>query len=166
MFLPVSHDLRSPLTLLRGYTTMLEMVGNLNEQQTNYVNKMINNIENMTRLVNNLLDLGRIDTGIGLKLGKASLSDIMDSVVSSLKPQADQKNITLDFETLLQSSLVLEADSELLKRTFYNLIENAIKYTSLGGQVSGVYKVNDGVLVVEIRDTGIGIASNRSSSYV
>ena len=154
----VSHDLRSPLTLLRGYTTMLEMVGNLNEQQTNYVNKMINNIENMTRLVNNLLDLGRIDTGIGLKLGKASLSDIMDSVVSSLKPQADQKNITLDFETLLQSSLVLEADSELLKRTFYNLIENAIKYTSLGGQVSGVYKVNDGVLVVEIRDTGIGIA--------
>ena len=54
----VSHDLRSPLTLMRGYATMLEMVGELNEQQQGYVKKIISGVENMSRLVNNLLDLG------------------------------------------------------------------------------------------------------------
>ncbi len=64
----VSHDLRSPLTLMRGYVTMLQMVGELNEQQKNYTRKIISGVENMTRLVNNLLDLGRIDAGIGLQI--------------------------------------------------------------------------------------------------
>src|SRR5690606_9266697 len=60
----VSHDLRSPLTLMRGYATMLEMVGELNEQQVSYVRKIIGGVESMSRLVNNLLDLGRIEAGI------------------------------------------------------------------------------------------------------
>ena len=64
----VSHDLRSPLTLMRGYVTMLTMVGELNEQQKNYTRKIITGVENMTRLVNNLLDLGRIDAASDCKL--------------------------------------------------------------------------------------------------
>ena len=64
----VSHDLRSPLTLMRGYATMLQMVGDLNEQQKGYVRKIVSGVENMTRLVNNLLDLGRIEAGIGLQI--------------------------------------------------------------------------------------------------
>ncbi len=54
----VSHDLRTPLTLMRGNATMLQMVGELNEQQKNYIKKITTGIESMTRLVNNLLDLG------------------------------------------------------------------------------------------------------------
>jgi signal transduction histidine kinase len=63
----VSHDLRSPLTLMRGYATMLEMVGELNEQQQGMSKKIISGVENMSRLVNNLLDLGRIDLALACK---------------------------------------------------------------------------------------------------
>jgi signal transduction histidine kinase len=63
----VSHDLRSPLTLIRGYATMLQMVGELNDQQRGYLNKIMIGVDNMSRLVNNLLDLGRIEAGLPVK---------------------------------------------------------------------------------------------------
>jgi signal transduction histidine kinase len=87
----VSHDLRSPLTLMRGYTTMLQMVGELNEQQKGYLRKIVLGVENMTRLVNNLLDLGRIEAGIGLQIEQVSIGDVIDRVVTTLMPQASQK---------------------------------------------------------------------------
>jgi len=89
----VSHDLRSPLTLMRGYATMLEMVGTLNEQQQSYVKKIVFGVENMTRMVNNLLDLGRIDAGVGLNLQMTPVADTVERVVSTLQPQAAQKNV-------------------------------------------------------------------------
>jgi two-component system NtrC family sensor kinase len=58
---------------MRGYTTMLELVGQLNEQQIGYVHKILGSVENMSRLVNNLLDLGRIEAGIGLRLEQVSV---------------------------------------------------------------------------------------------
>jgi len=64
--------------LMRGYATMLQMVGDLNEQQKGYVRKIVSGVENMTRLVSNLLDLGRIETGIGLQIDKVSLKEIVD----------------------------------------------------------------------------------------
>ena len=91
----VSHDLRSPLTLMRGYVTMLNMVGELNEQQKNYTRKIITGVENMTRLVNNLLDLGRIDAGIGLQIERVMAQDVIEQVLTSLQPQATQKSIQL-----------------------------------------------------------------------
>ncbi len=62
----VSHDLRYPLTTMRGYATMLEMVGELNEQQTGYVRKILSSVDGMNQLVTSLLDLGRIDAGVDL----------------------------------------------------------------------------------------------------
>src|SRR5512136_1907100 len=94
----VSHDLRSPLTLMRGYATMLEMVGQLNEQQTRYVRKIITGVESMSRLVNNLLDLGRIDAGVGLQLEMTPVHDVVERVVSGLQLQAAQKRIQLTTE--------------------------------------------------------------------
>ncbi len=91
----VSHDLRSPLTLMRGYATMLQMVGELNEQQKTYANKIVLGVENMTRLVNNLLDLGRIEAGIGLQVEKVTAGEVVAQVITSLQPQATQKNLQL-----------------------------------------------------------------------
>jgi signal transduction histidine kinase len=89
----VSHDLRSPLSLIRGYATMLEMVGDLNEQQTNYVRKIMGSIESMVCLVNNLLDLGRIEAGVGLRLGSYPVKDILETVVGAFQLQATQRQI-------------------------------------------------------------------------
>ncbi|HEX2998352.1 MAG TPA: histidine kinase dimerization/phospho-acceptor domain-containing protein, partial [Anaerolineales bacterium] len=84
----VSHDLRSPLTLMRGYATMLEMAGDLNEQQKSYTKMIVQGVDSMAKLVSNLLDLGRIDFGVGLQVEKVVILDILDRVVSSLQLQA------------------------------------------------------------------------------
>lgn len=155
----VSHDLRSPLTLMRGYATMLQMVGDLNDQQKGYVKKIVAGVENMSRLVNNLLDLGRIETGIGLQIEKVFVSEVSDEVINSLQLQAVQKDIRLTQELLSSDkNLVVEADRALIQQAMYNLVENAIKYTSVGGLVKVKVTSRSGSVVVEVHDTGIGIA--------
>jgi len=158
----VSHDLRSPLTLMRGYTTMLQMVGELNEQQKGYVAKIIAGVESMSRLVGNLLDLGRIEAGIGLKIEKISAVDILDKVIGSLQPQAGQKNIDLGQDKIatraVQRAITLFADPALLEQALYNLVENAIKYTPVGGKVKVDLQVRSTSAIFEVKDNGIGIA--------
>ncbi len=154
----VSHDLRSPLTLMRGYATMLEMVGEINEQQQGYVRKIVSGVENMSRLVNNLLDLGRIEIGVGLQVETVSIHDIIERVTGALQLQANQKNIALTVEPLKDVPSAIEADQALLHQGVYNLVENAIKYTPNGGKVSVRVHASQGSLTFEVKDNGIGIA--------
>jgi two-component system, OmpR family, phosphate regulon sensor histidine kinase PhoR len=162
----VSHDLRSPLTLMRGYATMLEMVGDLNEQQTSYVRKIVTGIESMTRLVTTLLDLGRIEAGVNLQSEMVPVQDVIERVVGSLQLQASQKQITISTEISPHTIPLVEADQALLQQALHNLVENAVKYTETGGQVT--IRVGPGPvsrpltspdrLLFEVSDTGIGIA--------
>jgi PAS domain S-box-containing protein len=155
----VSHDLRSPLTLMRGYATMLQMVGDLNEQQKGYVRKIVSGVENMTRLVNNLLDLGRIEAGIGLQIERVLVNEISGEVINSLQLQAVQKDIHLTQELVgPNKNMVIEADRALIQQAMYNLVENAIKYTAVGGQVKVRLENRNSTVLVEIHDSGIGIA--------
>ncbi len=154
----VSHDLRSPLTLMRGYATMLQMVGDLNEEQKKYVRKIISGVENMSRLVNNLLDLGRIEAGVGLRLEMVPVTEVIERVSSSLQLQAAQKNIQLLADLHQNSFPLLEADPALLQQAVYNLVENAIKYTPVGGQVTVTALAQPSSILFVVKDTGIGIA--------
>jgi PAS domain S-box-containing protein len=154
----VSHDLRSPLTLIRGYATMLQMVGELNEQQTSYAQKIISSVESMSRLVNNLLDLGRIEAGVGLQLEMVPVHDVLEKVVGGLQLQAAQKKIQLDLKYPDQTILLIEADQALLQQALHNLVENAIKYTEADGHVTVSLHSMDDRVIFEVRDTGIGIA--------
>jgi signal transduction histidine kinase len=154
----VSHDLRSPLTLIRGYSTMLQMVGELNDQQRGYLNKIMIGVDNMSRLVNNLLDLGRIEAGVGLQLEKKPVDEIVKNVTGLLQLQANQKQIQLNTEIPDQELPFIEADQALLQQALFNLVDNAIKYTDAGGKV--VVSVNISKTHVEyaVSDNGIGIA--------
>lgn len=155
----VSHDLRSPLTLMRGYTTMMAMVGELNDQQKSYVNKMVHGVEEMSRLVNNLLDLGRIESGIKLKLGKIRPETLVEQVINQLAPQANQKKINLTFEPLNEEQPVeMVADVALIQQALINLVDNAIKFTKVGGEIVVRLLLDDDRITFEVRDTGIGIA--------
>jgi PAS domain S-box-containing protein len=154
----VSHDLRSPLTLMRGYATMLEMVGDLNDQQANYVRKIIVGIESMSRLVNNLLDLGRIEADVGLQLQMVPVQDIIEQVTGVLSLQATQKRINLHVDIPQETPPVIEADQALLQQALQNLVENAIKYTPTRGDVWVSCSVRQGRMIFVIRDNGIGIA--------
>jgi signal transduction histidine kinase/HAMP domain-containing protein len=154
----VSHDLRSPLTLIRGYSTMLEMVGELNEQQDNYVKKIVGSVETMARLVNNLLDLGRIEAGVGLQLEMVPLREVLEKVIGSLQLVAAQKQIQLTLEDASHTTPLIEADQALLQQALSNVVENAIKYTNPGGKVNVRTLTHDNNVIFEISDTGIGIA--------
>ena len=153
----VSHDLRSPLTLMRGYATMLDTVGELNEQQQGYVKKIVTGVENMSRLVNNLLDLGRIEFGVGLQVENVPVLDIIERVTSALQLQALQKNIHLTVELPKDMPHAVEADQALLHQAVYNLVENAIKYTPQAGKVSIRTLSQPEYLIFAIEDSGIGI---------
>ena len=154
----VSHDLRSPLTLMRGYATMLEMVGQLNEQQNSYVRKIVAGVENMARLVNNLLDLGRIEAGVGLQLELVPIQDVIERVVSALQPQAAQKRIQMHVELSEQTIPLIEADHALLQQALQNLVENAVKYTRAEGRVTVRAHAAQDSMLFEVSDTGIGIS--------
>ncbi len=154
----VSHDLRSPLTLMRGYATMLEMVGALNEQQQGYVQKIIIGVENMSRLVNNLLDLGRIEVGVGLQLERLSILGLVEQATGSLQLQAGEKNITLVVDSAGIGQASIEADSALLQQAMYNLVENAIKYTPRDGRVEVRARLAQDSFWFDVQDNGIGIA--------
>jgi signal transduction histidine kinase len=154
----VSHDLRSPLTLMRGYATMMPMIGELNDQQKGYADKIISGVENMTRLVNNLLDLGRIELGVGLQLEKISPLEIVDQVSSGLQGHAKAKNIDFSIETSKKLPGLIDADQALLHQAVYNLVENAIKYTPENGSVALRVHASDSELFFDIEDSGIGIS--------
>ena len=153
----VSHDLRSPLTLMRGYATMLEMAGTLNDQQKSYAKMIVQGVDNMAKLVNNLLDLGRIDFGVGLQVESIPVLDILERVTSSLQMHAKQKNISLGVEIPKDMPHAIEADQALLHQALYNLVENALKYTSDGGEVMIQLQTLPSALIFAVKDSGIGI---------
>jgi len=154
----VSHDLRSPLTLMRGYATMLEMVGQLNEQQNNYVRKIISGVESMARLVNNLLDLGRIESGVGLQVETINVLDVVERVIGTLQLHAAQKRIQLSTEFPKDSTPLVEADQALLQQALHNLVENALKFTRSDGKVHVRVRIQPIGVVFEVIDNGIGIS--------
>ena len=153
----VSHDLRSPLTLMRGYATMLEMAGSLNDQQKNYAKMIVHGVDNMAKLVNNLLDLGRIDFGVGLQVESSPVLDVLERVTGSLQIQAKEKQISLGVEIPKDIPHAIEADQALLHQALYNLVENALKYTPEGGEVTVHLQTSASALTFAVQDSGIGI---------
>ncbi len=156
----VSHDLRSPLTLLRGYATMLELTASLSERQRQYLRQILQAVDSMAHLVNNLLDLGRIEAGVGLQLQSVSPEEVARRVVEAYKPKAQTKHIELTMEVAPDTPPMLEADEALLERALSNLVDNAIKYTPAEGRVTvrlSSLEGEEGVLFA-VEDTGVGIA--------
>ncbi|PWB56362.1 MAG: hypothetical protein C3F13_02150 [Anaerolineales bacterium] len=154
----VSHDLRYPLTTMRGYATMLEMVGELNEQQTGYVKKILTSVDGMNQLVTSLLDLGRIDAGVDLQLEMVPVQEVVDRVVGALQLQASQKQVVISSDISQHAIPLIEADYALLQQALHNLIENAVVYTEPRGKISVRVEPDKDQMVFTVVDTGIGIA--------
>jgi PAS domain S-box-containing protein len=155
----VSHDLRSPLTLMRGYATMVEMMGQLNEEQIKYLKRIEHGVDRMGHMVNNLLDLGRIESGL-LKWELVSILDLVKQVVGSLQYQAEQKKVELTGRYPAVEIPLLKLDPSLVTQAVHNLVENAIKYTEPGGKitVSLQLETQSASVLLSIQDTGIGIS--------
>jgi len=153
----VSHDLRMPLTLMRGYVKMLSMVGTTNSQQRDYIQKIMQSADQMARLVDNLLDLGRIEAGLGLKTEEVKLDEIIRDVVNSYRPQAITKQVALMTDVKEDMAAVM-VDPTLLRQAIANLVDNAINSTQADGRVMISADCKGGLLTIQVNDTGVGIA--------
>jgi two-component system phosphate regulon sensor histidine kinase PhoR len=154
----VSHELRTPLTTIKGYTeTLLE--GALKEEVASQFLQVIQkHADRLTKIVDDLLALSKIESKeFYLKWESLSLSELIDDVSDSVKEAAQKKEISIS-RSIIPSSLEVMGDRSYLEQVFINLLDNAIKYTPKGGEISiSAFEKGERNIQVEIRDNGIGI---------
>jgi signal transduction histidine kinase len=157
-----SHELRTPLTTIKNAVQLVlkGKTGEINETQVNFLTMAEKNINRLTNILNDLLDLSRIESGkVGMKFEEIELQGSIDFVLSSFRPQADGKQIHLEMEAPKDLPPVY-GDREKVEQILTNLIGNAIKFTPEDGKVVVSAKLLEGVrntVAVSVRDNGIGI---------
>ena len=157
----VSHDLRTPLASTRALIEALaDGVAEDPETQRRYLSSASRELEHLSRLVDDLFELARIDAGVlELTLEEASLHDMISDTISSFQPQAEQKGVRLLGEVSANADPVL-ANPPKLQRVLHNLVSNAIRHTPQDGTVILRAAPEGDVTRVEVSDTGEGIASD------
>jgi signal transduction histidine kinase len=152
----VTHDLRSPLTAITGFIDLLRDAGPLNEQQTEFVSHARQSTTKMRRLIDDLLDLAKIEAGLGASTKTCDLFTLAQEVVTELQGAAIQQHITLSVDKAGDIPEI-RGDPNRLRRAIANLVGNALKYTPEGGSVRVDLEANDGRVSVAVVDTGRGI---------
>lgn len=152
----VSHDLRSPLTAILGYVELIERVGPVNDQQKEFIHRVQISVHNITSLINDLLDLGRIEAGFDSTKELVHLSPIIHYSIDSLRKKAQEKLQTLQIVEPDELPPVL-ANPVRLRQMITNLVTNAIKYTPPNGEISVIAHAAGEQIILQVKDTGQGI---------
>lgn len=157
----VSHELRTPLTAIIGLGQLLQKkyYGKLNAKQTEYVQDILDSADHLLSLINDILDLTKIETGeIQVEPQKLKVRSLMENSLLMVKENAVRNRISLDLSV---SDSVLDSTIYVDKRRFtqilINLLSNAIKFTPRGGKVTVEARRREGGFEVAVSDTGIGI---------
>ncbi|MDX2160554.1 MAG: PAS domain-containing sensor histidine kinase [bacterium] len=158
----VSHDLRSPLTAMQGFANMLELglVGEINERQGQFIEKILAGIQQMTALVENIQDAGRFDPETGFYEMMRAPCDLMDLVAKVVKEHlipAEKQELTIA-SVIADDIPIISADANMLERALSNLMDNAIKYTPNGGKIEVHLYIREDQIRLEVRDNGLGIS--------
>lgn len=151
-----SHDLKNPLTAIMGYADLLLKFGALNDQQGEFVTRIQSASRQMLELVQDLLEMARLDMGIELKMEVLDAYDLLRSVGQEFKGQAETKGQTLHVAPL-DVPVPISADPNRIRQALRNLVGNAIKYTPRGGAVFLSATPHEDTVRLQVRDTGIGI---------
>lgn len=155
----VSHELRLPMTSIKGYTDLLRtgMVGPVNEQQQQFLNVIRNNVERMSVLVSDLSDTSRIESGrLKLNLAPVNLADALAEAAENMKAQVEGKQQTLTVNAPAALPPV-HADKARLQQILSNLLSNALKYSPSGAAIALAAEADGAHVRVSVRDTGYGI---------
>jgi two-component system NtrC family sensor kinase len=152
----VSHDLRSPLTSIYGFVSLIDRVGTINEQQADFIRHIQSSVHHITSLINDLMDLGRVESDYDIHMQEVNLKDIINKCVLNLDYQISEKmqelviSVPDDIPGILGNPLHLH-------RMLSNLLENAIKFTPPLGKISILCRSETDQLFLEISDNGPGI---------
>lgn len=152
----VSHDLRSPLTSVIGYTELVERAGSLNDNQREFLKRIQESVQHITSLINDLLELGSIEAGLDTRREFVHLDGILNYTLEMLQGQIKAKHINL--KTEIASALpALRANPVRLRQVLDNVVGNAIKYSHDQGEVTVAMRSEDDQIIVQVTDNGPGI---------
>lgn len=151
----VSHELKTPLTSISGYAEIIESGIAKSEDVPAFAGKIRAEAKRLVALVNDILELSRLDEKQGLgAMEHVPLLPMINAVIDTFRHIAQDKDLSLNIEG---SNAVVEGYPVLLRELFHNLIENAVKYTPAGGRVTVTLSQKNGCVTCSVADTGIGI---------
>jgi signal transduction histidine kinase len=151
----VSHELKTPLTVIRGYAETLTGEDVPAEVRRDFLDKVLANARRMQQLVDDLLDLSRIESGAwSPRPERLALAPLVQEVWSTLKPRADAARLTL---TTRIGDATVFADPQAARQVVLNVLDNSVRYTPDGGHVTVAALAEPGALRLDITDTGVGI---------
>ncbi len=154
----VSQDLRSPLTAIMGYVELLSRAGPVNELQQTFIDRITLSAQTISDEINDLLDLSRIESSTAeINYEHVQLPTIVDYALATVEGQVSAKQLTLDGDFADQLPPVW-GNARRIKQMIRNLLENAITFTPEHGAIRITLQLHDNLLLLEIADTGIGIA--------
>lgn len=158
-FTNISHELRTPLTLIADPVNYIIHDDNLNSQQRSMLQIAQRNVLVLTQLVSEILDFRKVQNGkMELRLSDFNLSESMKQWIMLFSASAQKKHIAISMNT--PDTVMLRADQDKIERICYNLLSNALKYTSEGGEITLTAKEEGGRVMISVADNGCGISSD------
>jgi PAS domain S-box-containing protein len=155
----LTHDLRSPLTAIQGSLRLLPQLGQLNDEQEDFAQRAMRNVEHMDDLISSLLDIGRIEAGLEMEMSPLHLDLVIEEAVANLLGHAKSKGLALD--AIVPDDLPLVTGNHVrLTQVMINLLDNAIRYTPQGGSVTVQATADADHVTVSVIDTGVGIPAH------
>jgi signal transduction histidine kinase len=156
----MSHELRTPLNAIIGFSDVLadQMLGELNEQQAEFLGDIQESGRHLLSLINDILDLSKIEAGqLELERESFSLPEALESALTMVRERASNHGIALHLE--IEPELdTIEGDERKVKQVLFNLLSNAVKFTPDGGQIEVTAHLKESEVEIAIADTGVGIA--------
>jgi two-component system, NarL family, sensor histidine kinase BarA len=154
----MSHELRTPLNSIIGFSEVLSGTEQLGDRFRRYASNIQSSGRMLLSMINDILDLAKIESGkMEVRSEDFSIRDVCEGLANLCRPVAERKNITLECR-LDEAIPLLRQDPGKLKQILYNLLSNAIKFTPEGGWVTLRARAEGRFVVVDVQDTGIGIA--------
>ncbi|MBI4658057.1 MAG: response regulator [Verrucomicrobia bacterium] len=163
-FANISHELRTPLTLILSPLDQLRSTPEIEAKPKvrDVLDIIYSNAMRLLALINDLLDLVRLDeTKLALHLERVDLKELLPGLVDSMRGAAEKAQLNLETAFEETSSLLVSADKDQMEKVFINLLFNAIKFTHPGGLVRVAGRQENGTVIIEVHDTGIGIAEDK-----
>lgn len=157
-FSNISHELKTPLNIILGGIQLLTQVqNNMDKTNMKYINMMRQNCYRLLRLINNLIDITRLDSGfLKLELKNGDIIRTIENIVLSVAEYTKSNGISLIFDTN-EEEKIMAFDAEKLERVMLNLLSNAVKFTDFGGNIFVYINCKDDSIAISVKDTGIGI---------
>ncbi len=162
----ISHELKTPLNIIYSTIQLFDMYcksGSLDEKKDSilkYINSMRQNCYRLSKVINNIVDLSKIETGLfELKLSNTNIVEIVEEILNLITSYTNAMGLSIIFDTNIEEKIIA-CDPEKIQRIILNLISNSIKFSDVGNKIYVNIKDKNELIEISVRDNGVGIKHN------